>query len=59
MNCDLKEHLQNIQDENQNALIIEKDGKQVENLLFKGKIRNIFLNSNQDLEISFEEHDEG
>lgn len=59
MNSDLKEHLQNIQDENQNALIIEKDGKQVENLLFKGKIRNIFLNSNQDLEISFEEHDEG
>lgn len=59
MNCDLKEHLQNIQDENQNALIIEKDGKQVENLVFKGKIRNIFLNSNQDLEISFEEHDEG
>ena len=44
MNSDLKEHLQNIQDENQNALIIEKDGKQVENLLFKGKIRNIFLN---------------
>jgi hypothetical protein len=40
-------------------LIIEKDGKQVENLVFKGKIRNIFLNSNQDLEISFEEHDEG
>ncbi len=55
----MKGHLQNIQDDNENALVIEKDGQLVENLVFKGKIRDIYLNKDQDLEISFEKMEEG
>lgn len=31
----------------------------MENLVFKGKISNIYLNKDQDLEISFEKNDAG
>jgi hypothetical protein len=38
-------NLDKIQDVNENALVIESNGK-VENLVFKGKISNIYLNKN-------------
>jgi hypothetical protein len=51
----LKEVLQKIQDVRQNKLLIEKDGAVVEDMIYQGKIRNIYLNKQNDLEISFEE----
>lgn len=51
----LTEVLQKIQDVKQNKLLIEKDGAVVEDMIYQGKIRNIYLNKEHDLEISFEE----
>jgi hypothetical protein len=51
----LKEVLQKIQDVRQNKLLVEKDGAVVEDMIYQGKIRNIYLNKQHDLEISFEE----
>jgi hypothetical protein len=51
----LKEVLQKIQDVRQNKLLVEKDGAVVEDMIYQGKIRNIYLNKQNDLEISFEE----
>ncbi len=51
----LKEVLQKIQDVRQNKLLVEKDGAVVEDMIYRGKIRNIYLNKQNDLEISFEE----
>ena len=51
----LKEVLQKIQDVRQNKLLVEKDGAVVEDMIYRGKIRNIYLNKQHDLEISFEE----
>lgn len=49
-----------MQDDNTNALLVERhDGEVVENLVFKGKISNIFLNRDKDLEISFEQTSAG
>ncbi len=55
----LKQVLHKIQDDRQNKLLVERDGAVVEDIIYKGKISNIFLNKYQDLEISFEVKDQG
>ena len=55
----LKEVLHKIQDDRQNKLLVERDGAVVEDIIYKGKISNIFLNKYQDLEISFEDKNQG
>lgn len=55
MDQGLKDVLQKVQNVRQNKLLVEKDGAVVENMIYQGKIKNIYLNKQHDLEISFEE----
>jgi hypothetical protein len=38
--------------------VIEQEGQETANLVFKGKISKIYLNKDQDLEISFEKKED-
>jgi hypothetical protein len=51
--------LLNKQHDEENALMVEgQAGEELQNLVFKGKIQNIWLNKDQELEIEFDQGDQ-